>query len=164
MSLAAAAVVTPAMVAAPATSASAVSHWSGGGTTIRGRQWLHGFGVNVIRSRQCTELASRLYTNRRWGYIPSFYGMRANRTYGPLRFHRNGSGYQPRPGDVLVELGGPYQHVAVVNQVVGRRIITMEQNAAANGVHTYRWNGRSASGAYRNRYVGGFIHSSRNRL
>lgn len=162
LAAASASILAPAALEAPGARSSAVSNWSGGGVTIKGSRWLHGHGVPVIRSRQCTELASRLYSTKRWGYISNFYGMRANRSYGTLTFKRNGSGYRPVPGDVLVELGGPYQHVAVVNRVKRNRIVTVEQNATANGIHVYSWNGKRAAGAYRNRYVGGFIHSSRN--
>jgi len=142
-----------------------ISHFSGGGVTIRGKRWMGGKGVNVYRSRQCTELASRLYANKGWGRLSNFYGMRSNRSYGKLKFHRNGSGYKPVPGDVLVELGGPYQHVAVVHKVKRNKIETVEQNATPNGRHTYKWNKRKkkASGAYGPRHVGGFIHSKRNK-
>jgi hypothetical protein len=140
-----------------------VSHFSGGGVTVRGNKWMGGKGVNVYRSRQCTELASRLYAKKGWGQLTNIYGMRSNRSYGKLRFHRNGSGYKPVPGDVLVELGGSYQHVAVVHKVKKKKIQTMEQNATPNGRHTYTWKKNKAYGAYGPRHVGGFIHSSKNK-
>lgn len=157
-------VATPALVQAPGSATQAISHWSGGGKTVSGKNWLGGKGVAVIRSRQCTELASRLYGTRKWGTITNFYGMKTNRKVGTLTYKRNGS-YTPVPGDVLVEKGGSsYNHVAVVDRVRGNKIYTMEQNAAPNGRHIYRWNKKSktAAGAYRNRHVGGFIHSSKN--
>jgi hypothetical protein len=140
-----------------------VSHFSGGGVTVRGRKWMRGKGVNVYRSRQCTELASRLYARKKWGQLRNIYGMRSNRSYGKLRFHRNGSGYKPVPGDVVVELGGSYQHVAVVHKVTKKKIKTMEQNATSSGRHTYKWRGKKAYGAYGSRHVGGFIHSKKNK-
>lgn len=158
------AVVTPAMLQTTDTSAQAVSNWSGGGKTVAGQKWLDGKGVAVIRSRQCTELASRLYRTRGWGNITNFYGMKHNRKAGKLTFKRNGT-YTPAPGDVLVEKGGSsYNHVAVVYRVKGNKIYTMEQNAAANGRHIYSWNNKKkkAAGAYRNRHVGGFITSTKN--
>lgn len=158
------AVITPAMLQTNGSSAEAVSHWSGGGVTVKGKKWLGGKGVNVIRSRQCTELASRLYRARGWGHITNFYGMKHNRKSGALMYKRNGS-YVPVPGDVLVEKGGrSYNHVAVVYRVKGSRIYTYEQNATASGKHVYRWNKKrkKATGAYRNRHVGGFITSTKN--
>ena len=128
---------------------SRISHYSGGGVTIRGNKWLGGKGVNVIRSRQCTELATRLYAKKGWG--------------GKLTFHRNGSGYVPVPGDVLVELGGSYQHVAVVNKVTKKGIATVEQNAMPSGHHFYPLKGKKAFGAFGPRHVGGFIHSKKNK-
>ena len=139
-----------------------VSHFRGGGVTVRGRKWMGSKGVNVYRSRQCTELASRLYAKKDWGQLTNIYGMRSNRSYGKLRFHRNGSGYKPVPGDVVVELGGSYQHVAVVHKVKKNKIKTMEQNATPSGRHTYKWKGKKAYGAYGPRHVGGFIHSKKN--
>lgn len=154
------AVAGPVVLAEPA---HAVSHWSGGGVTISGKQWLRGKGVSVYRSRQCTELAFRMYAQKGWGRLYNIYGMQTKRVYdGKLTFHRNGSGYKPVPGDVLVELGGSYQHVAVVNRVTKGKIYTVEQNATASGRHVYSWNGRTAKGAYGPRHVGGFIHSKKN--
>ncbi|MDP3971496.1 MAG: CHAP domain-containing protein [Candidatus Nanopelagicales bacterium] len=134
-----------------------------GGAMVSGRRWLRGRGVDVLRGRQCTELATRLYSSRGWGSLSNIYGLRPGRLYGgKIVFHRNGSGYVPVPGDVLVELGGSYQHVAVVDQVTRKAIRTVEQNAVPSGRHIYRWNGKSAFGAYGPRHVGGFIHSRRN--
>lgn len=142
---------------------SRISHYGGGGVTIRGNKWLKGKGVNVIRSRQCTELATRLYAKKHWGTLNNIYGMRSNRVYGgKLTWHRNGSGYVPVPGDVLVELGGSYQHVAVVNRVTKKGIETVEQNAMPNGRHFYPLKGKKAFGAFGPRHVGGFIHSKKN--
>ncbi|MFZ1362606.1 MAG: CHAP domain-containing protein [Candidatus Nanopelagicales bacterium] len=158
------AVITPAILQTNGSSAEAVSHFSGGGVTVKGKKWLDGKGVNVIRSRQCTELASRLYRTRGWGHITNFYGMKHNRKSGALMYKRNGS-YVPVPGDVLVEKGGSsYNHVAVVYRVKGNKIYTYEQNATANGKHVYGWNKKKkkATGAYRNRHVGGFITSTKN--
>lgn len=145
---------------------SRVQHFQGGGVTVSGRKWLQGKGVAVIRSRQCTDLATRLYAQKHWGSLNNIYGMKQGRRYGggTIGFHRNGSGYVPVPGDVLVELGGSYQHVAVVDHVKKGKIFTFEQNAVPSGRHIYRWNGKTAKGAYGPRHVGGFIHSSKNRF
>lgn len=105
-----------------------------------------------------------MYTAKRWGNLSDIYNTRHGRPYdhGKLTFHRNNSGYVPVPGDVLVELGGSYQHVAVVDRVAGNAIYTVEQNATPSGRHNYRWNGKYATGAYGPRRVGGFIHSIKN--
>lgn len=166
-SAAEASVVTPALEAtATAPMAPEVTETRAaraGGAMVTGRRWLRGKGVDVLRGRQCTELATRLYQARGWGSLSNIYGLRPGRLYGgKIVFHRNGSGYVPVPGDVLVELGGSYQHVAVVDRVTRKAIHTVEQNAVPSGRHIYRWNGKSAFGAYGPRHVGGFIHSRRN--
>ncbi len=133
------------------------------GRHVTTRNWLAGHGVSVIRGRQCVELATRLYARNHWGSLNNIYGLRSGRLYEhKVTFHRNGSGYLPVPGDVVVELGGSYQHVAVVNRVSKHAIFTFEQNANPSGRHTYGWNGKKAWGAYGPRHVGGFIHSSKN--
>lgn len=157
---AAACVVAPAAVGSQPASAATRS----GGAIISGHRWLDGRGVDVVRGRQCVELATRLYARKRWGSLNNIYGLRSGRLYDrKIRFFRNGSGYVPVPGDVVVELGGSYQHVAVVNRVTRKAIFTVEQNATPSGRHTYPWNGRFARGAYGPRHVGGFIHSMSNR-
>lgn len=159
--MAAAAVLAPAAFGSQEAAATSRSS----AAMITGRHWLNGRGVDVLRGRQCVELATRLYGRNHWGSLNNIYGLRSGRLYDhKIRFHRNGSGYVPVPGDVLVELGGSYQHVAVVNRVTRKAIFTVEQNAVPSGRHTYSWNGRTARGAYGPRHVGGFIHSSRNRL
>ncbi len=147
---------------------SRISYYSGGGATIRGNKWLQGKGVDVYRSRQCTDLPSRLYAKKGWGTLNNIYGMRTNRVYGgKLTFHRNGSGYVPVPGDVIVELGGSYQHVSVIDRVTKKGIQTVEQNAMPNGRHYYPFKGKGANkklyGAFNPRYVAGFINSKKNK-
>jgi len=157
--------MAPVIVGTSPASASTTRYGSYYGATLSGSKWLKGHGVPVLRGRQCVELATRLYSKKGWGSLNNIYGLRSGHTYsgGKIKFHPNGSGYQPVPGDVLVELGGSYQHVAVVNKVTKHRIYTMEQNAAANGRHIYTWNGKRAKGAYGPRHVGGFIHSKKNK-
>lgn len=157
--MAAVAVLAPAVIGTQEAAATSRSS----GAIISGHRWLKGRGVDVLRGRQCVELATRLYGRNHWGSLNNIYGLRAGHVYDhKIRFYRNGSGYVPVPGDVLVELGGSYQHVAVVDHVTRKAIFTVEQNATPSGRHTYGWNGRTARGAYGPRHVGGFIHSSRN--
>lgn len=180
--VAAAAVLAPAALAtqtasaaaAPAgtpTSAAAVAaypqHYRSSGVTISGKKWLDGKGVNVYRSRMCGELAVRLYAAKGWGSIRAGYaGVQTLPRYSSgVKFHRNGSGYVPVPGDIVVESGGAYGHVAIVDRVTKNKVITVEQNASPSGWHTYSWNAKrtSASGAYGARHVSGFVHSPKNK-
>lgn len=80
-----------------------------------------------------------------------------------VAFHRNGSGYVPVPGDVVVEGGASYGHVSVVDSVKHGKIVTVEENASPSGWHTYSWSGKKASGAYSGREVTGFVHSPKNK-
>lgn len=163
--VAAAAVLAPTVSMSTAAAVAPTSARSSVGAIVAGNDWLSGHGVAVVRGRQCVELATRLYNEKHWGSLTNIYNTRGGRPYdhGRLQFHRNGSGYVPVPGDVLVEHGGSYQHVAIVNSVKDHTISTLEQNATPSGRHTYHWNGRQATGAYGPRHVGGFIHSNRNR-
>lgn len=162
-------VATPASAAGNSQSTRAFSSAMLRTGSLPAKSWLDGRGVRVIRSRQCGELPVRLYAKKGWGAV------RSSRTGGSesipegspsLRFHRNGRGYVPVPGDIVIEKGGSrrYGHVAVVDRVVGKRIITVEQNANPSGWHVYRFRGKTAVGAYNGRYVRGFVHSPKNHL
>lgn len=137
------------------------------GVPVAGSEWLNGKGVPVYVNRGCSELAARLYAVKGWGTVSSTrYGDAASIPEGSqsLDFYRNGSGYVPVPGDIVVEKGGHvgYGHVAVVDKVTKHGILTVEQNAVPSGRHTYPWSGRYATGAYNGRHVSGFVHSPRN--
>ena len=155
-------VLLSAPLAVAGTPATAVSHWSGGGTTISGNTWLRGKGVTVYRSRQCTELATRLYAKRGWGSLNNIYSKRPS--HRKITFRKSGRGYRPVPGDVVVEGGGSYGHVAVVRKVKKRTIFAVEQNAAPSGRKTYHLRGKKlrATGAYGTRHVTGFLTSKKN--
>lgn len=145
--------------------ASFPQHFSGGGVTVAGKNWLGGHGVNVYRGRMCGELAVRLYETKGWGSIRASYaGIQTIGQYSTgVAFHRNGSGYVPVPGDVVVEGGASYGHVSVVDSVKRGKIVTVEENANPSGWHTYSWSGKKASGAYSGREVTGFVHSPKNK-
>lgn len=151
---------TAALVAPAAGGSAPASAWSS--QMVDGRAWLNGRGVDVLRGRQCVELATRLYARKNWGSLNNIYAIRRGNTPAKIKFHANGSGYVPVPGDVLVEGGGSYQHVAVVSHANKKRIVTMEQNAAPSGRHVYPKRGKKYVGAYGVRYVRGFIHSTAN--
>jgi hypothetical protein len=155
------------------------------GVVVHGRSWLGGHGVDVCypagggcagnasvgTPRQCVELAQRLYNHLGWwGGI--FGGVRvASQIYGwapshGMSVHRNGSGYIPVPGDMIVSAGSPAVsagHVAVVDTVdLDRHVVhAVEQNADPSGRSTYRLRGSTLSrpGAYGN--ILGVVHSPR---
>jgi hypothetical protein len=139
--------------------------FSDGRVTVGGTKWLGGKGVNVYRGRGCGELPARLYAVKGWGRIQIGYaGAKTIGRYSlGVKFYRNGSGYVPVPGDVVVEGNSSFGHVAVVDRVTKGKIITVEENANATGWHTYSWRGRHASGAYGGNQVTGFVHSPKNK-
>lgn len=163
----------PLVVDAPAANAAATQC---GQVLIGGSSWLSGHGVPVYANSpagsnslcgfyQCVELANRLYFTKGWGTV--WAGNNGGAQYIPegspgLVFHSNSSGYHPVAGDLVIESGGVYGHVAVVNQLTGTTIQAVEQNASASGFHTYGWDGRMATGAYSGRAVRGFMHSPAN--
>ncbi|MEI8081587.1 MAG: CHAP domain-containing protein [Actinomycetes bacterium] len=138
--------------------------YSGGGVTVAGTKWLGGKGVSVYRSRGCGELPARLYAVKGWGRIQIGYaGAKTIGRYSlGVTFHRNGSGYVPVPGDVVVEGNSSFGHVAVVDRVTRGKIVTVEENGNASGWHIYSWRGKHASGAYGGNQVTGFVHSPKN--
>ena len=108
---------------------------------------------------QCVELAARLYAVNGWGRVYADGGAAAGvyrhgAEYIPegspeLNFHRNGSGYLPVPGDLIIEsYPGGWGHVSVVDHTVGNAVYAVEQNASANGRHTYTLTGSTLSGQY----------------
>ncbi len=97
---------------------------------------------------QCVELAQRFYTHMGW-YGGLFVGVTdADQIFGwaaggGMIAHRNGSGYVPVPGDMIVSAGDravPAGHVAIVDSVdLIRGIVhAVEQNANPSGRSTYR--------------------------
>ncbi len=136
---------------------------SSGGATISGKSWLKGKGVPVFRSRTCVDVATRLYSAKGWGSLNNIYSK--NPPDKRIQFIRPGIGYRPVPGDVVIEGGGSYGHIGVVDRVVGNRIHTVEQNASAGGRKTYTLRGPKlrAYGAYGSRYVQGFLHAKKNK-
>ena len=112
---------------------------------------------------QCVELAARLYYVKGWGRI--WAGGNGGAKWIPegspwLQFFANGSGYIPVPGDLIIEAGGTYGHVTVVDYVTSTSIAAVEQNASAIGRHNYPLSGSTATGGYYP--VRGFMHSAAN--
>jgi CHAP domain len=108
---------------------------------------------------QCVELAARLYAVNGWGAVYADGGAAAGvYRYGAeyipegspeLAFHGNGGGYLPVPGDLIIEsYPGGWGHVSVVDHTVGSAVYAVEQNASANGLHTYTLTGSTLSGQY----------------
>lgn len=113
---------------------------------------------------QCVELAARLYAVKGWGAV--WAGGDGGAQYLPegspwLSFQANGSGYVPVPGDLVIETGGTYGHVSVVDTVSASLISTVEQNASVTGRHDYPFVGGVATGSYAG-VVRGFMHSTLN--
>lgn len=113
---------------------------------------------------QCVELAARLYAVKGWGAV--WAGGDGGAQYIPegspwLSFQANGSGYVPVPGDLIIETGGTYGHVSVVDTVSASTISTVEQNASVTGRHDYPFVGGVATGSYAG-VVRGFMHSALN--
>lgn len=140
-----------------------VNHWSSSDVTVKSSSWLDGKGVQVYRSRQCVELATRLYTAKNWGTLNNIYSSRP--ADKKIVFKKNSKGHVPVSGDVILESGGSYGHVAVVDKVKGKQIHAVEQNAAASGRKIYVMKGesRTITGAYSGRSVKGFLHSKVNK-
>jgi hypothetical protein len=162
------------------------------GVVVGGGAWLGGHGVDVCYPSdggcagnqavggvprapwQCVELAQRLYTRMGWhdGYFSGvsyayevFSWARAN----GMAAHRNGSGYVPVPGDMIVS--GPSAavragHVAIVDRVdlAAGTIHAVEENADPSGRSTYRVDGTRLSrpGPYGN--IVGVVHSPLDRF
>ena len=121
---------------------------------------------------QCVELAARLYTVKGWGRVYADGGAAAGSfRYGAeyipegspeLTFHRNGSGYLPVPGDLIIEAYPEgWGHVSVVDHTVGSTVSAVEQNATANGRHTYTLTGSTLSGQYGGS-IRGVVHAPLN--
>jgi CHAP domain len=121
---------------------------------------------------QCVELATRLYAVKGWGRVFANGGVKAGKyRYGAeyipegspgLVFHPNGSGYLPVPGDLIIEsYPSGWGHVSVVDKTIGSSVYAIEQNATANGHHTYTLSGATLTGAYGGS-VRGFMHAPKN--
>ncbi|MCZ3389664.1 MAG: CHAP domain-containing protein, partial [Actinomycetia bacterium] len=115
---------------------------------------------------QCVELAARLYFVRGWGAVGTVGNGGA--AYIPegspsLKSYRNGSGYIPVPGDLIIEKAtakNRYGHVSIVDSVVGSTINVVEQNASVSGREAYTLTGSSIAGGYS--AVWGVVHSPKN--
>ena len=149
-----------------------------GAVLVGAGDWLGGSGVDVRSngvnqgtavscgggtSWQCVELAARLYAARGWGTVRA--GGNQGAKYIPegspgLTFHANGDGYVPVPGDLVIEDGTQYGHVAVVDFVSGSFVGVVEQNANANGRSGYQLSGSTLTGGHG--HVRGTVHSPAN--
>lgn len=122
-----------------------------GTVLVAAREWLQGSGVDVVSNggagadgtRQCGELAARLYRARGWPLVnASGNGGAAYLPEGSpgLESHAPGTDYEPVPGDLVIEgptTGNPFGHVAIVDSVLGTRVAAVEQNASRTGRHDY---------------------------
>ncbi len=144
-----------------------VDQYSGnscGGLGTGSPRVLYGYGY------QCVELAARLYHALGWGLVyangPASAGQyRYGAKYIPegspkLQFHSVASNYIPVPGDLLIEGGSQWGHVAVVDYVTSNVIATVEQNASNTAWHYYFVSNHHITGGYDP--VRGFVHAPKN--
>ncbi|MDD2858015.1 MAG: CHAP domain-containing protein [Candidatus Nanopelagicales bacterium] len=169
---------TPAPSASATPAAAATPAFPTEGTVlVSGGAWLQGAGVDVVSSggpggdglRQCGELAARLYRAKGWPLVNA--AGNGGAAYLPegspgLEAHAPGSGYEPAPGDLVIEgptSGNPFGHVAVVDSVHGRVLAAVEQNASRTGRHEYAID---AAGMVTGGYgpVTAILHAPANRL
>jgi hypothetical protein len=169
---------TPTASASPTPTQGATPPFPSEGTVlIAARDWLQGAGVDVVSSggagasgaRQCGELAARLYRAKGWPVVNA--AGNGGAAYLPegspgLEAHAPGSGYEPAPGDLIVEgptAGNPFGHVAVVDQVLGSVLAAVEQNAARTGRHAYAIDSQgTVTGGYGP--VKAILHAPANRI
>lgn len=119
---------------------------------------------------QCVELAARLYHALGWGLVyadgPASAGQyRYGAKYIPqgspqLIWHSVSSTYTPVPGDLLIEGGDQWGHVAVVDYTTPSAIVAVEQNASNSAFHYYPLVNGHVTGGYSP--VSGFLHSPKN--
>ncbi|MBS2018795.1 MAG: CHAP domain-containing protein [Deltaproteobacteria bacterium] len=89
---------------------------------------------------QCVELANRWLTEglrapRIRGHAKEMCGNADRRAYD-VHWKRDGDGYEPVPGDLLVWDGSTYGHVGVVSDVSSRTIVVANQNFGSGGRQT----------------------------
>lgn len=117
-----------------------------GTVLIPGSQWFGGNGVDVMSSGstgsstsvwQCVELVKR-FMNQKFGVPLKAYG-NANQYWNNSLLtpyvdqHDNGSGYQPVPGDIVVDTAGRYGHVQIVDSDSGGTLTLVDQNSSPTG-------------------------------
>ncbi|WP_086350591.1 CHAP domain-containing protein [Candidatus Enterococcus clewellii] len=146
-----------------------------GSVLISGSQWLQGKGEAVYSNGgnygtyyQCVELPQqRLYPNKGW---PRVYAAgNGGAQYIPegspgLTRYNPGSKYIPVPGDLVIETGGQYGHVSVVDYTDTEKgiIYAVEQNGSNNGRVTYSYNGSNYVGLSASRTVKCILHAPGN--
>ena len=80
------------------------------------------------------ELIERFVNVVGWykGILPAPGGKAANMyAAAPSQFfvkHKNGSGYRPIPGDIVVYAGAVFGHISIVESVQGNSVSVLEQN------------------------------------
>lgn len=136
-----------------------------GSTASCGTQSIANPAVQYGGAWQCIELAARLYYVKGWGQV--YAGKNGGAQYIPegspnLQFYANGSGYVPVPGDLVVEWGGTWGHVTIVEAITPGSIETVEQNVGVNARHSYPFVNGFATGGYAAKGVRGFMHSPAN--
>ena len=161
-------------VAPPAiTGLGAAGYPTYGSVMIPGSAWFGGKGVNVHSNGssgnlnggwQCVELVNRFLTTR--GFGPAIRGnadaFYANAPSSHYEKHRNGSGYRPVAGDVIVLGWKDWGHVVVVDTVVGNTVYAVEQNSSSTGRTAFTLKGSTLTRAYGLNVIG-ILHAKANK-
>ena len=165
--------------------------------TIAGSAWMGGRGVNACDEAysydsycggehaigepwECVELAQRTWQANGWhsGIFPGVsyaYQIFENSSIGATSY-KNGSGYVPVPGDLIVHdynssnpiNGKNAGHVAVVSSVSGSKVYAVEQNYEGKAhLAEYTLSGSTLSRTLYNGYgnlmaIAGVVHSNSN--
>lgn len=124
-----------------------------GDIILEGDSWLQGEGVDVYQNSsdfsgkyQCVELVQRLYQEKGWGIVRTADGGAKSIPEGSpgLECYKPGTGYEPVPGDLIIEgptsINGGYGHVSVVDYIEGNVINAIEQNGARDAKVSYTYN------------------------
>ncbi len=149
-----------------------------GAVMVHGSEWLSGHGVDVYSNGgadresyskdaygwewQCVELFERVIKVEGWysgvvgGNAQNLY---ANAPSSAFEKHPNGSGYIPVPGDAVIEGGGKWGHVAIVESVTGGAVQVLEQNASPSGRNSMALSGSTIAVEYRGLGIIGVLHA-----
>lgn len=144
-----------------------------GSVLISGEDWFNGMGVDVksngpsndTGTYQCVELVQRFINAR--GYYNGLIPGNANEFFdnaptSAFERYRNGTGYVPVPGDIIVEGGGDWGHVCIVDHVQNGLVWIVEQNASSSGWNAMRITGSTIANEYYGMGIIGVLHAKGN--
>jgi surface antigen len=154
-----------------------------GAVLVPGTDWMGGAGVDVYSNGrigcvnscntmtdfgiayQCVELVERFLMTKQWS--PKIWGdawqLYDNASEASFDKHKNGSGYIPVAGDVIVWHNGGDGHVAIVEWVANGNIGWVEQNSSASGRSSAPLDANGTLGNYGRLIPTGFLHAKANK-